>query len=474
MELHLDLRAAAGRTLRARAEYALREAIRDGRLAPGARLPATRALASELGVSRGVIADAHSQLAAEGYLRARRGAGTTVAPAVPSAVASRAPRADTREPSGRPRHDLRPTLPALDGFPRAAWLASTGRVIRSVADERLDYPTMHGEPELRAALAAWLARTRGTMADPSQVVVTGSMQHGLPLVWRLLLERGVRRVGVEEPGWGRIRETLEAGGLEAVPVAVDEHGLNADTLARLDLGAVSVTPAHQFPTGTVLDPGRRAAVVAWARERGAFVLEDDYDGQFRYDRQPIGSLQGFAPDLVIYGGSASKTLAPALRIGWLILPPVLTIALRPEHGTLRGTPPTIDQLILADLIERGDVDRHLRRQRQRYRRRRNALLEALAAALPEAQVRGAAAGLFVVLLLPTSYHETVVASAVADLGVRVETLGAQKQAALIVGYANLPEAAAADAVATLAAAVRAASQEQPSGDFEHSADSDAT
>jgi GntR family transcriptional regulator/MocR family aminotransferase len=330
-----------------------------------------------------------------------------------------------------------------------------GRVLRTVPDARLGYGERHGEPELRAALAAALARTRGVRADPGQVVVTGGMRDSLPLVWRLLAARGARRVGVESPGWWRIPRSLAQAGLTAVPVGVDEDGLDPAALAALDLDAVAVTPAHQFPTGAVLAPARRAALAAWARERGAFVVEDDYDAEYRYDRQPVGSLQGLAPDRVIYGGSASKTLAPALRLGWLVLPSTLRAELHDDdEAPPAGTPPTLDQLALADLVQRGEVDRHLRRQRHRYRRRRDALLAAIGQQLPEVEVRGAAAGLFAVLLLPAGHDEAAVAAAAEARGVALEPLRAGGPPGLVVGYANLPEAGAAAAVSALAQAIR--------------------
>ena len=456
MDLHLDLDTASGRTLRARAEHALREAVRSGRLPPGAKLPATRALAQQLGVSRGVVVEAYAQLAAEGYLDTRRGGGTRVAdhpdPEPPPADDAR-PAAPEPE-DGAPRHDLRPSLPAVDGFPRQAWLGAISRILRTIPDQRLGYGDRNGEPELRAALSASLARTRGVRATPDQVIVTGGLRDSLPLLWRLLRERGAKRVGVEEPGWWRISRSVAEAGLTPVEIPTDDEGLDPSRLAALRLDAVAVTPAHQFPTGAVLSPARRAALVAWARRRGAIILEDDYDAEFRYDRAPIGSLQGLAPDLVVYGGSCSKTLAPALRLGWLVLPSSLVAELHADDpSSPAGTPPTIDQLALADLFDRGEVDRHLRRQRIRYRRRRDALLDAIAAQIPEIEVRGAAAGLFAVLLLPPHADEDQVVAAAARHGVALEPLRAQGRAGLVAGYANLPEAGAAAAVQALSQAM---------------------
>ena len=270
-------------------------------------------------------------------------------------------------------------------------------------------------------------------AKPDDVRVTAGLGPSLPFVWRLLRERGVRRVAIEDPCWPRLPASLEQAGLEPVPLEVDEHGMRVEGLASVD--AAFVTPAHQFPTGTVLSPERRAALIEWARRTGSLVLEDDYDAEYRYDRQPVGSLQGLAPDVVIYGGSTSKTLAPGLRLGWLVLPSHL----RAEPP---GTPAVFDQLALADLLERGDFDRHLRHHRRLYQRRREALLAAIATQMPDVRVSGAAAGLHAVLHLPDAH---AVAEAAKAHGVALEAMGGK----LIVGYANLPESQAPAAVAAL-------------------------
>ncbi len=428
MDLHLALTDAPGRSLRERAEHALRGAVRA--LPPGERLPPTRALATELGVSRGVVVEAYAQLAAEGYLLTRRGGGTFVAHTTPAPAA---PTATKMRDLRAPRYDLRPTLPALDGAFRPAWGRALNRALRTTPDARLGYPDPQGEPELRAVLASSLARRRGVHATPDDVRVTAGLGPSLPFVWRLLRERGVRRVAIEDPCWPRLPASLEQAGLEPVPLDVDEHGMCVDGLERVD--AAFVTPAHQFPTGTVLSPERRAALIAWARSTGALVLEDDYDAEYRYDRQPVGSLQGLAPDVVIYGGSTSKTLAPGLRLGWLVLPSHL-------QAEPPGTPAVLDQLALADLLERGDFDRHLRHHRRLYQRRREALLAAIAAQMPDVTVSGAAAGLHAVLHLDNAH---AVAEAAREHGVALEAIGGN----LIVGYANLPESQATAAVAAL-------------------------
>jgi GntR family transcriptional regulator/MocR family aminotransferase len=451
MDLHLDLEGAPGRSLRSRTELALREAVRSGRLAPGTRLPATRALAIQLGVSRGVIVDAYAQLAAEGYLSTRRGAGTTVA-----AGASR-DYAPVRQPTPTEavRFDMNPFRPALDGFPRAVWLAALTRVLRSVPDERLGYPDAAGTVELRGTLAAYLGRVRGVRAAPEQIVVTSGMRHGADLLWSALAAGGARRVAVESPGWAGMRETAADAGLETLALPVDEDGLTVARLEAERLDAVALAPAHQYPTGAVLAPERRLALLAWARRAGALIVEDDYDAEYRYDRQPVGSLQGLAPERVVYGGSASKTLAPALRLGWLVLPPSLVDAVCARQRRRGATPAPLMQLALADLIDRGELDRHLRRQRRRYRRQRDALLAALGVALPELAVQGAAAGLYVVLRLAPDASERAVLAAARTRGVALEGLGGMPPG-LVIGYANLPASRVRLAVEALAASVRGA------------------
>ncbi|HEY6892078.1 MAG TPA: PLP-dependent aminotransferase family protein [Solirubrobacter sp.] len=442
MDLHLDL--SGDGSLRLRFEHAPRDTVR--RLPPGTRLPPTRALATELGVSRGVVVEGYAQLAAEGYLHSRRGGGTFVADGGPSVdLLAQSSRKSTLAAPGPtfapPTYDLRPALPALDGAFRPAWGRALHRALRMTPDARFGYPDPRGEPELRAALAASLARRRGLLATPEQVLVTGGFGPSLPFVWRLLAARGVRRVATEDPGWPRLTATLTRAGLQPVPVGVDEQGLRTHELP--DVGAVFITPAHQYPTGAVLEPARRAALIEWAREKRALVVEDDYDAEFRYDRQPVGSLQGLAPDVVLYGGSTSKTLAPGLRLGWLVLPEGMEV-------DAPAPPPVLDQLALADLLTRGDFDRHLRRQRRLYQRRREALLDALAEVLPELAISGAAAGLHAVLHLPYTTDAHDVARRAQDHGVALDAI----EGRLIVGYANLPESQAPAAARALAEAVR--------------------
>ena len=361
--------------LHGRLEAGLREAIRSGRLEAGHLLPSTRGLAADLGVSRGVVVEAYAQLRAEGWLDVRPGAAHRVArvPADPPAGA------DGSSPP-RPRHDLRPGGPDPLLFPRTGWAAALRAVLRDADPAALEYPDVLGVPALRATLAAYLARVRGVRTGPGGVVVCAGVGHALALAGRALHAAGGRTVVVEDPSHAGTRAVLRDAGLEPVAAPVDGDGLVVDGMPAAD--AVLVTPAHQFPTGAVLHPDRRAALVDWARRHDATILEDDYDAEYRYDRHPVGALQGLDPDRVVYCGSVSKTLSPALRLGWAVLPPrlrepVADARRRSDLGTA-----AFDQLALARFLERGEYDRHLRRTRAEYRRRRDTLVAALHEHLP--------------------------------------------------------------------------------------------
>jgi GntR family transcriptional regulator / MocR family aminotransferase len=448
LDLFVDLRDGDG-PLRTRLERSLRDAVRSGRLPPGAALPASRVLAGELGVSRGVVVDAYEQLTAEGFLVARRGSATRVAPEAMRALPEAAAGASAPpEPSFR--FDLRPGLPDLGAFPRRRWLAAVGQAVRDLPDARLGYGDPRGAVELREALAVYLGRVRGVIATPGQIVATSGLRHALSILWPVL---GVRRVAVEEPGWGGQRATVEGAGLEAVPIPVDRDGVVVEALEGSGTGAVVVTPANQFPTGAVLAPERRAALVEWARRRRGVIVEDDYDAQYRYDRDPVGSLQGLAPDLTVHGGSASKLLAPALGIGWLVLPAPLVDAYVEQKARVAGGGAAFEQVAFARLLESGELDRHLRRTRRLYRNRRERVLEALERELPGAVVEGAAAGLHVVLRLPAGADEDAAVAAARRRGVRIHGMRAGRPA-LMLGYGRLAEDAVPDAVRALAAALR--------------------
>jgi GntR family transcriptional regulator/MocR family aminotransferase len=437
------------RPLHAQLEEQLRDGVRSGRLAAGDRLPSSRALAAELGVSRGVVVEAYGQLAAEGYLAVVRGAAPRVASG--AAVAADRP---AEQPPARPRYDLRPGTPDLALFPRAAWAAAQRRALREVADADLGYPPPGGHPRLRAALAAYLGRVRGVQAAPERIVVCGGVAEAVALVGRVLRAGGARRIAVEDPSHPGTRELIAHSGAELVPIAVDQGGIDVGAVVASGADAVLVTPAHQSATGVVLEPARRAALAAWARDTGALVIEDDYDAEYRYDRHPVGALQGVAPDHVVHVHSVSKTLAPALRMGWAAVPARLVAAVVEEKRLSDLGSPVLEQLTLAAFLEHGELDRHLRRTRPAYRRRRDALL----AALSGLEVEGVAAGLHVLARLPRGITEAEAVTAAATRGVAVDPLGPHvagrpRPPSLLLGYTRLPEAALGEAGRRLRAAL---------------------
>ncbi|MEU0175806.1 PLP-dependent aminotransferase family protein [Streptomyces massasporeus] len=431
---------------------ALREAVRSGRLAPGTRLPSSRALAADLGIARNTVADAYADLVAEGWLTARQGSGTRVVEreVVPPSGTAPHPRALTR-----PAYDLRPGSPDLASFPRAEWLKAARRGLTAAPYQALDYGDPRGRPELRAALAGYLSRARGVRADPERIVVCAGFAHGLKLLGTVLRARGARTVAVESYGLDVHRRILTASGLHTTPLPFDRLGTDPGGLA--DAEAVLLTPAHQFPMGVPLHRDRRTAVADWARRTGGLVLEDDYDGEFRYDRQPVGALQGLDPDRVVYLGTASKSLAPGLRLAWMVLPPGLAEEAAAAKG---GVDPcgVLDQLTLAEFLTSGAYDRHVRATRLRYRRRRDALVAAVAARAPEARVTGIAAGLHVLLRLPPGTEQSVVQAAhwrgLALHGLARYThpdAPAEPVDALVVGYGTPPDHAWSGALDALCA-----------------------
>jgi GntR family transcriptional regulator / MocR family aminotransferase len=453
MDIHLVLDRAA--PLRAQLERELREAIRSGRLRAGGKLPPSRLLADELDVSRGVVVEAYSQLVAEGYLVARPGDGTRIA----DGLAQQPPAARASPGVARGiRYDLRSGIPDLSFFPRREWQAATATALRELPDAAFTYGSRRGLRQLRIALSDYLGRVRAVVADPERMFIAAGAVHGMSILWHTIRQRGATRVAVEDPTWPAIRETIAQAGLEPVPVAVDEHGLGVAELEGIDVDAVVLSPAHQYPTGNVLVPARRVELIAWARRRGSLIVEDDYDAEYRYDREPIASLQGLAPDCVVYVGTSSKTLAPALRLGWILVPSHLVGEMAVQHGVTRAMPSVLVQSAYANLLERGDIDRHLRRTRRRYHARRNALGEALAKELPEATVGGASAGLHLIAWLPDGTDETAITDAAAGRGVAIHSLHqdcsvtAPFAPALLLGYGLIVEPAIPRAVAELAKA----------------------
>jgi GntR family transcriptional regulator / MocR family aminotransferase len=440
-DLHLDL---TGPGLRAGLMDALRDAVRAGRLAPGTRLPSTRSLAADLGVARNTVADAYAELIAEGWLIAQQGSGTRVARR--AEPRRNAPTAGTRPTRRRPTYGLLPGSPNLAEFPRTQWLTAARRALTAAPHDAFGYGDALGRVELRSVLADYLARARGVYAEPARIVICSGFHHGLMLTAQTLRARRVRAIAVESYGFDVYRDLLTSAGLRTPPLYVDESGARTDALARLNgVGAVLLTPAHQYPTGVELRPDRRATAVDWARASGGLILEDDYDGEFRYDRQPVGALQGLDPERVVYFGSASKSLAPGLRLAWMVLPEELVPEIVAAKGYVEWSS-TLDQLTLAEFIASGAYDRHVRSMRLRYRRRRDQLIATLAQRAPGIRVTGMAAGLQAVLGLPRGTERSVVqAAARQGLAVsgmaefRYEAAGSgwqlPEQDALVVGYA---------------------------------------
>ncbi|MEV4106868.1 PLP-dependent aminotransferase family protein [Nonomuraea sp. NPDC049695] len=432
----------------------LRESIRGGRLTPGTRLPATRDLATDLQVSRGVVVEAYEQLVAEGFLVSKVGVGTQVTPKATARTATR-PKASPRPEPGHsnaapvcgPYYGHRPTSPDLSHFPRERWLASVRHVLTTVPSDALDYGDPGGVPELREELAGYLRRVRAADVRPENLVIVGGVAQGLSLVLHVLGRRRPLRLAVEDPTSHRQVPLLRRAGAHLVPVPVDEEGLD---VRRLSGDAVVVTPAHQYPTGVVLSPPRRAALMEWAYAGDRTILEDDYDAEFRFDRDPVGCLQGLAPDRVILSGSVSKAMAPGLRLGWVAAPPDLAEAVRRARGELDLGSPVIEQYALAHFLRTGGYDKHLRRMRRKYRRRRDALVTALAEELPEVRVKGIDAGLHVYLELPDGWDELRTTRAAQELGLSTEPVGPMREspgpAAVVVGFARLPAHKAAEAV----------------------------
>ncbi|HXO10129.1 MAG TPA: PLP-dependent aminotransferase family protein [Solirubrobacteraceae bacterium] len=453
-EVLLDLIPGAG-ALHARLEQSLRDQVRSGRLAPGARLPSSRALAAELGVSRGVVLEAYGQLVAEGYLVASQGAPTRVAGGAGSELAPLA----ARLPQPRYAYRFDPALPDLAAFPRDRWLRSLRAALRDAPYDALGHGDPRGAPELRNALMEYLGRARGAAPEPEHTLVCAGFTQGFGLLCTSLRERGIERIAIEDPGWARHRMIAEGRGLQPVPIPTDASGLDVAALAASGCETVAVTPAHQFPTGVVMSSERRAALLAWADEVEGLIVEDDYDSELRFDRGPLGALQGLAPERVCHIGSVSKRLIPSLRLGWILCPSWLTGELTFAKGLADGGTPVIEQLALAQFVARGELDRHLRRMRIRYRRRREVAVQALAAALPEASVTGVAAGLHVHAVLPAGRNEAAALRAAAQVGVSIEgaaahTVSGELPAGLLIGYANLAEAAIERGIALLGEAVR--------------------
>ncbi|SBS77884.1 GntR-family protein transcriptional regulator [uncultured Mycobacterium sp.] len=463
LDLHLDV---AGPGLRDALTRALRDAVRTGRLAPGSRLPSSRSLAVDLGVARNTVADAYADLTAEGWLVAVRGSGTRVADRARPRRA--APTATEAAATLRfPAHGLLPGAPNLAEFPRTKWLSAARRALATAPHDAFGYGDPLGRLELRTALADYLARARGVEVTPSGVVICAGFHQGLTLLAHALKARRARTVAVEAYSFEMYRDILRNNGLAVAPVSLDEHGARIDELASVEgIGAVLLTPAHQYPTGAALRPARRNAAVEWARHSDGVLLEDDYDGEFRYDREPVGALQGLDPDRIVYFGSASKSLAPGLRLAWMVPPKTLIPAITAAKGDVDWSS-ALEQLTLADFITTGAYDRHIRSTRLRYRRRRDELVAALADRAPRVRVTGVAAGLQAVVELPLG-TEVLAVQAAAARGLAVKGLsdfrfdvpGAEvpERDALVIGYTTPTDSAWTGALHTLCSVLQAVTE----------------
>jgi GntR family transcriptional regulator/MocR family aminotransferase len=470
-ELLVRLDRSAREPLRTQLEASLREAIREGRLRAGERLPSSRELARELGISRGMVQECYGQLLAEGYLTSRTGSATRVAdisgqppsgqPAAGKAVVAPSP---PRQPQGPPLiADFQPGVPDLSSFPRTDWAWAVKQACTQAAATDLGYGDPRGSAVLREVLAGYLRRVRAAAASPGEMIISTGFAQGISLVLRALgRQGGVTCVAFEDPGYGSALadETIRAVlgmGIDVTYVPVDEQGLVVGELDTSGAQAVVVTPAHQSPTGVVLSPARRHALTDWARRGGGYVIEDDYDSEFRYDKEPVGALQGLAPDQVFLLGTASKALAPAVRLGWVHAPQPLAEAVAAEKEMSDRGSCTLDQLALAALLTTGRYDRHLRRMRTVYATRRTALTEAFARHAPRTQLTGLAAGFQAVAPLPPGADEAAVVAAARERRVGLHGIadycGTEEAAAsptLVMGFGNVRERAIEPAIAAVA------------------------
>ncbi|OBK73980.1 PLP-dependent aminotransferase family protein [Mycobacterium sp. 1274761.0] len=434
--------------------HQLRAAIQQGRLSAGTVLPPSRTLASDLGVARSVVVAAYEHLIADGYLDARQGSGTQVLPIAPAAGHNSAAIGETGQ-----NVRLIGGLPDPSLFPRSEWLQHYRTALHLVPHQQLGYPGPQGAAALREALADYVSRVRGVAGSAGRMVITTGMTQAIVLVCRALQSRGATAVAIEDPCFGFHRQAISSTGMRVVPIPVDDDGLLVEKLFEHEVNAILLSPAHSYPSGAVLSTSRRASLIAWAKRHDGLIIEDDYDAEFRYDRAPIGAIQGLDPERVIYAGCASKMLTPALRLGWALLPaqwvdPVVEQKLVDDMGT-----PLLEQLALARFIESGALTRHLRRVRPVYRRRRDRLLDTLKTALPGAEISGVAAGLHVYVRLPPSCDERRFIKAARDRGVFLE--GASwhwsdsnsAPPALVLGYGSISESAIQTAISTLGSIV---------------------
>jgi len=456
-ELLVQLDRSRPEPIRVQLENSLRQAIRSGRLPAGERLPSSRELAKQLGVSRGVVQESYEQLYAEGYVSARAGSATRVAEVNPSTSAAPAPAAVPPAPV-KPRIDFASGVPDLASFPRADWVWAHREACREAATSALGYGDPRGAARTREVIAGYVGRVRGAAVDPDRIVICAGYAQGLALTLRALADAGVGDIALEDPGYGRGQtlNVVERSGMAAAYVPVDDDGLDVRALATTPARAVLVTPAHQWPTGVVLAPRRRHELVAWAKRADATILEDDYDAEFRYDREPVGVVQGLAPEHTVAIGTVSKSLAPALRFGWALCPARLVDAVVAQKELADRGAPVLEQLTVATLIESGRYDRHLRRMRAVYAARRAVLIEALATHAPHVRVSGLSAGFHAVAHLPETVDEQAVIAAARERSVGLYGMSTNRSSRsttpprLVLGFGNLSERAIAEGIATIA------------------------
>jgi GntR family transcriptional regulator / MocR family aminotransferase len=451
-ELLLRLDRERPEPLRSQLERELREAIRSGRLAAGERLPSSRALAAGLGISRGLVLECYSQLQAEGFLTSRGGSATRVAA---GALSPSEPPARPAPPA-RLDVDFRPGVPDLTSFPRRDWAWALRESCRNATPAELGYGDPRGVEPVRAVLAGYLRRVRGAVVNPERLVVCAGFAQGINLLLRTLADAGLRQVAIEDPGDNDYHVISARLGIEAVPVPIDERGIDVDALAATGVPAVILTPTHQFPTGTALAPERRQALVAWADTCDATIIEDDYDAEFRYDRDPVGALQGLAPDRVALIGTVSKSLAPGLRLAWVVCPGALVESLTEDKRLSDRGSPALEQLALAAMIETGRFDRHLRHMRGVYAGRRDTLVEALAERAPHVSLQGLAAGFHAVVPLAAEADEAAIVATARVRSIGLYGMSSYRPSGrpgppqLVLGWGNLGEPAMRRGIAAIA------------------------
>lgn len=453
-EVLIGLSPQAGTPLHVQLENALRSAVRDGRLSPCQRLPASRVLAADLGLSRRLVAEAYDQLVAEGYLTVRPGSGTWVSElAHPTEDRPTAPGPPLARP---PRWDLRPGVPNLAQFPRRQWRRAWLSALTTAVDADFGYPHAAGHPRLREVIADYLARVRAIAATPETTLICAGFTQGLDVLCRTLYADGARTVALEDPGLPHRAQIIRNAGMAPLPIPVDSHGLVVEALPDHGADAVLTTPTHHFPTGAVLAPHRREALLAWAHRANAIVIEDDYDGEFRFDRRGVGALHGLAPHSVVYLGSTSKSLAPAMRLGWLVTPPALVDRLvankfLTDHGSA-----TLDQLALAEMITNGAYDRHIRQSRTRYTGHRKALEAAISHHQAPLRLIGIPAGLQTLAALPPEHDADVLVQLAGAAGIGFDSISRYQvnpdvpSRGIVLGYGNITQNGINQAIAALA------------------------